>query len=90
VDAPSVKLALLQVTPVLRVIHRFIAGSLLKQAGLKHATANSGAATLIPAVQMYALWGYSCFRGGRQRETRPRFERGSPGNLTSTTSAGRR
>ena len=34
-------------TPVLRIIHRVIAGSLLKQAGLKRATADTGAVTLI-------------------------------------------
>lgn len=34
-------------TPVLRVIHRVIAGFLLKQAGLKRATADTGAVTLI-------------------------------------------
>ena len=33
--------------PVLRIIHRVIAGFLLKQAGLKRATADSGAVTLI-------------------------------------------
>jgi len=32
---------------VLRIIHLVIAGFLLKQAGLKHATANTGAVTLI-------------------------------------------
>lgn len=34
-------------TPVLHVIHRVIAGFLLKQAGLKRATADTGAVTLI-------------------------------------------
>ena len=34
-------------TPVLRLIHRVIAGFLLKQAGLKRATADTGAVTLI-------------------------------------------
>ena len=34
-------------TPVLRIIHRVIAGFLLKQAGLKRATADTGAVTLI-------------------------------------------
>jgi hypothetical protein len=34
-------------TPVLRIIHRVIAGFLLKQAGLKRATADAGAVTLI-------------------------------------------
>lgn len=34
-------------TPVLRFIHRVIAGFLLKQAGLKRATADTGAVTLI-------------------------------------------
>ena len=34
-------------TPVLRIIHRVIAGFFLKQAGLKRATADSGALTLI-------------------------------------------
>ena len=33
--------------PVLRIIHRVIAGFLLKQAGLKRAIANAGAVTLI-------------------------------------------
>jgi len=33
--------------PVLRIIHRVIAGFLLKQAGLKRATADTGAVTLI-------------------------------------------
>ena len=34
-------------TPVLRIIHRVIAGFLLKQAGLKRSTADTGAVTLI-------------------------------------------
>ena len=34
-------------TSVLRIIHRVIAGFLLKQAGLKRATADTGAVTLI-------------------------------------------
>ena len=34
-------------TPVLRIIHRVIAGFLLKQAGLKRTTADTGAVTLI-------------------------------------------
>jgi len=34
-------------TSVLRIIHRVIAGFLLKQAGLKRATASTGAVTLI-------------------------------------------
>ena len=34
-------------TPVLRIIHRVIAGFLLKQAGLRRATADTGAVTLI-------------------------------------------
>ena len=34
-------------TPVLRIIHRVIAGHLLKQAGLKRTTADTGAVTLI-------------------------------------------
>jgi len=34
-------------TPVLRIIHRVIAGFLLKQAGLKRAAADFGAVTLI-------------------------------------------
>lgn len=34
-------------TPVLRIIHRVIAGFLLKQAGLKRATADTGAVILI-------------------------------------------
>jgi hypothetical protein len=34
-------------TPVLRIIHRAIAGFLLKQAGLRRATADAGAVTLI-------------------------------------------
>ena len=34
-------------TPVLRIIHRVIASFLLKQAGLKRATADTGAVTLI-------------------------------------------
>ena len=34
-------------TPVLRIIHRVIAGFVLKQAGLKRATADTGAVTLI-------------------------------------------
>jgi ribosomal protein S27E len=34
-------------TPVLRIIHRVIAGFLLKQAGLKHTTADTGAVTLV-------------------------------------------
>ncbi|MCX7159467.1 MAG: transposase, partial [Proteobacteria bacterium] len=33
--------------PVLRILHRVIAGFLLKQAGLKRATADAGAVTLI-------------------------------------------
>ena len=33
--------------PVLRIIHRVIAGFLLKQAGLKRASADTGAVTLI-------------------------------------------
>ena len=33
--------------PVLRIIHRVIAGFLLKQAGLKRTTADTGAVTLI-------------------------------------------
>ena len=35
-------------TPVLRIIHRVIAGFLLKQAGLKRTAADAGAATLQP------------------------------------------
>jgi hypothetical protein len=34
-------------TPVLRIIHRIIARFLLKQAGLKRTTADTGAVTLI-------------------------------------------
>ena len=34
-------------TPVLRIIHRVIAGFVLKQAGLKRTTADTGAVTLI-------------------------------------------
>jgi hypothetical protein len=34
-------------TPVLRIIHRVIAGFLLKQAGLKRCAADTGAVTLI-------------------------------------------
>ena len=34
-------------TPVLRIVHRVIAGYLLKQAGLKRATADTGAVTLV-------------------------------------------
>ena len=34
-------------TPVLRIVHRVIAGFLLRQAGLKRATADTGAVTLI-------------------------------------------
>ena len=34
-------------TPVLRIVHRVIAGFLLKQAGLKRASADTGAVTLI-------------------------------------------
>ena len=34
-------------TPVLRIVHRVIAGFLLRQAGLKRASADTGAVTLI-------------------------------------------
>ncbi len=37
-------------TPVLRIIHRVIAGFLLKQAGLRRATADTGAVTLIQSL----------------------------------------
>ena len=36
-----------RLTPLLRIIHRVIAGFLLKQAGLTRATADTGAVTLI-------------------------------------------
>ena len=41
-------------TPVLRIVHRVIAGFLLKQAGLKRTTADTGAVTLI---QRFAIDG---------------------------------
>ena len=52
-----------RLTPLLRIIHRVIAGFLPKQAGLRRATADTGAVTLIQRsgsaanlnIQLYCL-----------------------------------